>query len=204
MMATESDSLLTMSGGEDLSPRRKWPISLCSVHTLSMVLFGVVMILASSGGGRIHHLPLLQVSSTTSANIVNSLDLVEGGPQHTGTTTTSSAPQRYKATQFISFTINTLGGLAEHGECEDRSVDENGVCYLGNANITQDLEHRLLLLRGVLEKLKQDIHQKHPDIDHRDDVLKIFAMPEFYFRGPWGACAYTMKAFFNFDDFHLS
>lgn len=186
-MATESDSLLRKSGEDDLSPRsRKWPLSLWSSV---LVLFGtVVVILAyySEGGG--HQLPL---STTTSANIVNSLDL-EGGHLH------HTQQQRYKATQFISFTINTLGGLAEHGECEDRSVDGNGVCYVGNYNITEDLEHRLLLVRGVLEKLKEDIHRKHPAIDHRDDVLKIFAMPEFYFRGPWGACEFAMTAC---DDF---
>lgn len=36
----------------------------------------------------------------------------------------------YKATQFISFTINTFGGLAAHGECDGRDVDENGVWRL--------------------------------------------------------------------------
>lgn len=36
----------------------------------------------------------------------------------------------YKATQFISFTINTFGGLAAHGECDGRDVDENGMWLL--------------------------------------------------------------------------
>ncbi len=40
---------------------------------------------------------------------------------------------RYTATQFISFTINTMGGSAEHGECEGLDVDpKSGLCYLGN------------------------------------------------------------------------
>ena len=110
----------------------------------------------------------------------------------------SPAP-RYKATQFISFTINTLGGLDAHGECKGRSVDENGVCYLGNSNITKDFEHRHQIVMAVLAKLKDDINKKHPEIDHRDDVLKIFAMPEFFWRGPNGA--YTGSQVFG-DDLH--
>lgn len=98
----------------------------------------------------------------------------------------SPAP-RYKATQFISFTINTFGGLAEHGECNGRDVDGNGVCYLGSNNITEDVTHRALIVRQVLEALKKDIDSEDPEIDHSSQVLKIFAMPEFFWRGPFGA-----------------
>ena len=96
---------------------------------------------------------------------------------------------RYVATQFLSFTINTLGGLEEHGECQGRPVDPTtGSCYLGNSdNITDDMLHRLDIVTSVLHRIKQDAFAESPDIDHSDDVLKIFMMPEFFWRGPNGA-----------------
>ena len=90
---------------------------------------------------------------------------------------------RYTATQLISFTINTLGGLDAHGECVGRSVDENGVCYLGNANnLTEDVFHRMKIVEEVLNRLVDN-----PDVDQRDDVLKVCMFPEFFLRGPYGA-----------------
>ena len=104
----------------------------------------------------------------------------------------------YVGTQFISFTINTRGGLAEEGECEGRSVAPNGKCYLGNANnITEDLLHRLAIVEDVLRKLKADAFQQKPDIDHNDDVLKIVILPEFFWRGPYGA--YSTKQLIQDD-----
>jgi hypothetical protein len=125
---------------------------------------------------------------------------------------------RYGATQFLSFTINTLGGLEEHGECKHRPVDSSTrSCYLGNANITEDILHRLDIVEQVLHRIKEDAFAESPDIDHADDVLKIFMMPgtctnfffvvvvgsrvnltppfllfnkihtEFFWRGPYGA-----------------
>ena len=96
---------------------------------------------------------------------------------------------KYTTTQFISFTISTLGGLQNYGECEGRDVEvETGTCYLGkNQNLTEDVEHRLKLLYEVLDGIKADKKAKDPKIDHRKDVLKIFMVPEFYFRGPDGA-----------------
>ena len=93
----------------------------------------------------------------------------------------------YKATQFISFTINTFGGLAAHGECDGRDVDEDGMCYIGNDDIKEDVYHRAMLVLEVLEAIKADINASDPEIEHSADVLKIFAMPEFYWRGPNGA-----------------
>lgn len=75
----------------------------------------------------------------------------------------------YKATQFISFTINTMGGIAKHGECIGRDVAADGTCYLGSFDIAEDVAHRALLVRGVLDVLKNDKNKTHPDIDHRDD-----------------------------------
>ena len=89
--------------------------------------------------------------------------------------------QKYIATQFISFTINTLGGLAEHGECDGRPVDPYGVCYMGNVNnITEDILHRAEIIKKVLYRIKKDSFAESPDIDHSDNVLKIVAMPEFF------------------------
>lgn len=95
---------------------------------------------------------------------------------------------RYTATQFISFTINTMGGSAVHGECDGRSVDpETNTCYLGDYDVEQDALHRLDILAGVLDRLKNDTFQENPRINPHSDVLKIFILPEFYLRGPHGA-----------------
>lgn len=75
----------------------------------------------------------------------------------------------YTATQFISFTINTMGGIAKHGECTGRDVAADGTCYLGSFDMAEDVERRALIVGGILEALKNDIDKKHPDIDHRDD-----------------------------------
>jgi hypothetical protein len=101
---------------------------------------------------------------------------------------TTPSSFKYISTQFISFTINTLGGLEDHGECDGRNVDPRGVCYLGDAqNITHDVQHRLQIVKYVLTRIKNDSFQESPDIDHLDNVLKIVAMPEFFWRGPNGA-----------------
>jgi hypothetical protein len=108
--------------------------------------------------------------------------------------------RRYVATQFISFTINTLGGLDAHGECAHQSVDpDTGVCYLGNEkNLTADVQHRLKIVEEVLERLKADAYKEDPDIDPSPSVLKIFMMPEFFWRGPNGA--YSTKDLLDSDD----
>ena len=67
--------------------------------------------------------------------------------------------RKYRATQFISFSINTMGGVAEYGECDDPNLvdPDDGLCYLGNAqNLTEDVEHRYLILKSVFETMKQD------------------------------------------------
>ena len=104
---------------------------------------------------------------------------------------------QYVGTQFISFTINTIGGLEEEGECEGRIVSPEGVCYLGNANnITEDIYHRLSIVKKILKRLKADAFTESPDIDHADDVLKIVMFPEFFWRGPNGAYSTSQM----FDD----
>jgi predicted amidohydrolase len=102
----------------------------------------------------------------------------------------------YVATQFISVTINTFGGIAEEGECEGRDVSPIGTCYLGNLNnITDDIYHRLSIVEQILSKLRNDAFQEKRDIDHSDNVLKIVMFPEFFWRGPHGA--YSTSEFWN-------
>lgn len=85
-----------------------------------------------------------------------------------------------------------MGGLSDEGECEGHVVSSDGKCYLGNpSNITEDVHHRLAIVKHVVAKLKEDkFNQKH-DIDHDDDVLKIVMFPEFFWRGPSGADSRT-------------
>jgi hypothetical protein len=108
--------------------------------------------------------------------------------------------RRYTATQLISFTINTLGGLDAHDECAGQPVDpDTGVCYLGNQkNLTSDVHHRMQIVEEVLDVLRSDAYKEDPDIDPNPSVLKIFMMPEFFWRGPNGA--YSTKELFDADD----
>ena len=116
------------------------------------------------------------------------------GPTSFTTTQTSirfdaHSPHSYEATQFISFTINTLGGKAEFGECQDLPVDpDSNTCYLGNSqNLTEDVYHRLGIIEGILTKLEESMLEEDSEVDLSPNVLKIFSMPEFFLRGPHGA-----------------
>lgn len=111
------------------------------------------------------------------------------------TTFHNKSGRKYSATQFISFSINTLGGMEEFGECEGRPIDEeDGLCYLGNPDdLEDDLNHRFGILEEVLLTLKEDALLELPEVDHSSHVLKIFMLPEFYLRGPQGA--YSAKEF---------
>jgi hypothetical protein len=85
--------------------------------------------------------------------------------------------RKYKATQFVSFTINTMGGADEFGECKHRHVDpELGTCYLGDFNITNDVHQRVAVLERVLNRLKQDTNGTQ--IDNDPSTLKIMMVPE--------------------------
>ena len=102
----------------------------------------------------------------------------------------------YHATQFISFNVNTLGGLAEHGECEERKVDPaSNSCYLGDDDIETDVTHRLAILEEILYILRNDVFEEEPEIDRDPGVLKILMMPEFLLRGSKGA--YDSKEMFD-------
>jgi len=120
---------------------------------------------------------------------------------------------RYGATQFISFTINTLGGSASDGECDVTSgigrggadpaaVDPDGdagrTCYLGSPNATEDVRRRLAILERALARLKENAFDEDNAVDRSPRVLKIFMVPEFYLRGPYGA--YTPKDAYDDPD----
>lgn len=94
----------------------------------------------------------------------------------------------YSSTQFLSFSINTMGGRAAYGECEGRAVDSDGYCYIGNdSDLEEDVMHRYAVLEEVLMALREDNLDQFPEIDFKPSVLKIFMLPEFYWRGPNGA-----------------
>ena len=77
----------------------------------------------------------------------------------------------YNQIQFIGYEIYT-------GPQQDPSTGKKK--YLGITNIDEDIKQRIALLKLALEKT-------HNASDRRDTVLKIFVVPEFYFRGPKGA-----------------
>ena len=106
---------------------------------------------------------------------------------------------RYYATQFLSFTINTLGGSAKHGECKGKAVDNNtDLCYLGDPDIEKDVLHRLEVFEDVLKTLRNDVFKEDPEVDRDPRVLKILMLPEFFLRGPNGA--YSTKELFDSDN----
>ena len=125
------------------------------------------------------HLPMLIPREDSLVNLIPS----------PGDTTRQN--YKYKATQFISFTINTLGGLASKGECEGRQVDPEydgkQICYLGDKNITKDIHHRFAIVQEVLDVIRHDVVSDDPEIDSSSDILKIVMLPEFFLRGPNGA-----------------
>lgn len=164
--ATEISSLLVSS-----NPNRKGDEA--SSSRSSMAPIGISALLLATGFGIGKWSSSAALVSTSSA-----------------TTIPAKFPRnsKYSATQFISFSINTLGGLDEFGECEGRIVDTDGVCYLGNKkDLDEDVEHRFSIVEEVLLTLKEDQLLEEPEVDHSPHVLKIFMLPEFFFRGPNGA-----------------
>ena len=114
-----------------------------------------------------------------------------------GASKESPRKSKYKATQFISFTINTLGGSSADGECDGRKVDpKTGLCYLGNTrDLSEDVHHRARIVEEVLHKLKNDVFTEEPEIDRNANVLKIVMLPEFFWRGPFGV--YSIKEMYD-------
>jgi hypothetical protein len=80
-------------------------------------------------------------------------------PRRSSTEASAKRDSKYTATQFVSFSINTLGGLEEYGECDGRFVDErSGMCYLGNKyDLAEDLDHRFKIVGAILEGLANHV-----------------------------------------------
>lgn len=194
-MATENDHLLGHSGSSSTNSRSElswWKYAATFLAGIALTLLMVRFIPTSpvfapatqNGGGPSRSIPLSDDTSPKESVTMTVEEKMSGKDVFE-----INDDRRYKATQFISFTINTLGGNAKHGECNDRKVDpDTDLCYLGNkSNITEDIFHRLHIVEDVLNRLRVDIYEESPDIDRSPDVLKIFMMPEFFLRGPHGA-----------------
>lgn len=178
MVATERDSLIQRPGDASYSQP---PRFLCQVISNWAVTFAsCLLIITLFIKGSPIYSP--QPRSTESTAPVS-----ENG-QSTPTIFSPHTQGRYYATQFISFTINTLGGSASHGECKGRPIDpKKDACYLGNDDMETDINQRLAILEDVLRTLQNDVFTEEPEIDRDPRVLKIFMLPEFYLRGPTGA-----------------
>jgi len=184
----ETDRLLpsrneVSPGAENTNTRGQRHYQIFSTWALVVAMFFLSAVLIAD----IHHR-----SAAEQEDIISPSTATDASPKAasspSSTSTTSSSPPRYHATQFISFTINTLGGLADYGECKGRSVDpESNSCYLGDDDIETDINHRLAIIEEVLYILRHDRFQEEPEVDRDPGVLKILMMPEFLLRGPNGA-----------------
>jgi hypothetical protein len=190
---TEYDTLLPSNNNGSSGSRRRPAWILWTLLVVALVAIGVfVEYYKLSGNSRQDDNDDNDESASSSS--------APASTTRSDATTATDTSRGYTATQFISFTINTLGGLDAHGECGHQPVDPNtGVCYLGNQkNLTADVHHRMKIVEDVLQRLKADAYKEDPDIDPSPSVLKIFMMPEFFWRGPNGA--YSTKELVDSDD----
>jgi len=189
MVATERDGLLARPQDAPSSPTPLWNFQSISNWALTCVvsLLIVALILDPRISPTVTSQPSVDESSASAAT--------------TESSHTSFSPHtegRYNATQFISFTINTLGGSASNGECEGRLVDpKEDACYLGNEDVEKDVNHRLAIIADVLRTLRDDVFKEDPEIDRDPRVLKILMLPEFFLQGPTGA--YSTEEMFQSD-----
>jgi len=95
------------------------------------------------------------------------------------------ADRIYRSVQFIGLSVSaTPGNLTS---IEDMSDDGK---YLGYDSVEKDIEARLALLIGTIEKALGEANQSA-------GVLKIFVIPEFFFRGNKGAYFGSSDALFG-------
>ncbi|KAA8494656.1 hypothetical protein FVE85_2897 [Porphyridium purpureum] len=103
----------------------------------------------------------------------------------------SSVSGKYDFTQFISFTINTMGGLEKGIECEAGFQKRDGHCLLGYEDPFVDIGRRFSVMAEALfamnEHMLEDELENHKVghslVDPAENVLKIFAMPDLYWHG---------------------
>ena len=88
--------------------------------------------------------------------------------------------QHYHSVQYFGFSLFTAPGTAADG-CfkEGTDIDQ---CYLGSSVVQEDLAKRTSIMLEAIDRLfASDIW------DRSTSTLKIFMLPEFYWRGPQGA-----------------
>lgn len=84
---------------------------------------------------------------------------------------------KFDRVQFIGMALcTTPGNLRSIGKLSDEGE------YLGFTNVNKDIDNRITLLNNALN---QTIESNY--IDYNKNTLKIFVIPEFYFRGNKGA-----------------
>jgi len=88
--------------------------------------------------------------------------------------------QRYAAVQYFGFNLFTAPGTEVDG-CFDIG-DDLDQCYLGSTKVKEDVEKRLNIMFEAVERLYASDHW-----DRSPATLKIFMLPEFYWRGKQGA-----------------
>lgn len=85
----------------------------------------------------------------------------------------------YLKIQFIGYAISTLPKNVLKIEQEYETGE-----YLGLPNSIEDIDARIVLLRKAIETARE----MAADVgDHQESTLKVFVVPEFYFRGANGA-----------------
>ena len=88
--------------------------------------------------------------------------------------------QRYTAVQYFGFNLFTAPGTEVDG-CFDIG-DDLDQCYLGSRKVKEDVEKRLEIMFEAVERVYASDHW-----DWSPTTLKIFMLPEFYWRGRQGA-----------------
>lgn len=88
--------------------------------------------------------------------------------------------QTYSAVQYFGFNLFTAPGTEVDG-CFDRG-DDIDQCYLGSGKVQEDVSKRLEIMFEAVERLfASNLWDPAPT------TLKIFMLPEFYWRGKQGA-----------------
>ncbi|KAL9186842.1 hypothetical protein ACHAXT_010562 [Thalassiosira profunda] len=111
----------------------------------------------------------------------------------------------YERVQTLSFQIYTGGAPAfiadestgeekRNPECEGFELHSYGLpedseeyqCYLGLEDTTEDVRHRLAIMRDA-------VNRAYDKSDQDKSTLKIFLAPEFFFRGSDGAFSFVLE-----------
>eukprot|EP00429_Kryptoperidinium_foliaceum_P070093 CAMPEP_0176070066 /NCGR_PEP_ID=MMETSP0120_2-20121206/34986_1 /TAXON_ID=160619 /ORGANISM="Kryptoperidinium foliaceum, Strain CCMP 1326" /LENGTH=617 /DNA_ID=CAMNT_0017403705 /DNA_START=1 /DNA_END=1852 /DNA_ORIENTATION=- len=89
--------------------------------------------------------------------------------------------RRYSRMQFLGFNLFTAPGTAADG-CFGDGGEELESCYLGHVRADRDLFKREEIMLEAINRTFTSTHW-----DRSPDTLKVFVVPEFYWRGRHGA-----------------